>query len=124
MDTPPTAPVPPPPPVAVASTEDKTVAILSYITIIGFIVAIVMHGNKKTKLGAFHLRQMLGVVVTSFCIGIVGIIPILGWLVLIVGMILLLVVWLVGLINAANGKMTPAPVLGQHFQKWFGTAFE
>jgi uncharacterized membrane protein len=125
MDTPSSIPSAPPPPApAVASTEDKTVAILSYITIIGFIVAIVMHGNKKTKLGAFHLRQMLGVVVSGICLGFVGIIPILGWIVLFVGMIVLFIVWLTGLIAAASGQIKPAPILGAHFQKWFGTAFE
>jgi uncharacterized membrane protein len=119
----PSAPPPPPTP-AVASNEDKTVAILSYITIIGFIVAIVMHGNKKTKLGTFHLRQALGIVITGVCLGFIGIIPILGWLVLIVGMIVLFIVWLMGLIAAASGEMKPAPILGPYFQKWFGTAFE
>ena len=124
METPSASAVPPPPPSGAASTEDKTVAILSYITIIGFIVAIVMHGNKKTKLGAYHLRQVLGIIVTGFCVGFVAIIPILGWLVAIVGMILLMLAWLMGLIAAATGQMKPAPVLGQYYQKWFGTAFE
>jgi uncharacterized membrane protein len=124
METPSASAVPPPPPLEAASTEDKTVAILSYITIIGFIVAIVMHGNKKTKLGAFHLRQALGIVVSGFCIGFIGIIPILGWIVLVIGMILLAVVWLMGLIAAATGQMKPAPLLGKYYQKWFGTAFE
>ncbi len=122
MDTT-TSEVPPPPPPA-ASSEDKTVAILSYLTIIGFIVAIVMHGNKKTKLGAYHLRQVLGIIVTGFCLGIIAIIPIFGWLVAIIGSILLLIAWIVGLISAASGKLTPAPVLGQYFQKWFKTTFE
>ena len=122
MDTPPSAQVPPPPPAD--ASEDKTVAILSYLTIIGFIVAIVMHGNKKTRLGAFHLRQVLGIVVTGFAIGVVAIIPILGWLVAIVGMIFLFLAWIMGLIGAATGKQTPAPVIGPYFQKWFGTAFE
>ena len=48
------------PPPAAPVKEDSTVAILSYITIIGFIVAIILHGNKKTSLGSFHLRQALG----------------------------------------------------------------
>ena len=48
-----------------AVPEDKTVAILAYITLIGFIIAIVLHGQKKTALGAFHLRQMLGIFLTG-----------------------------------------------------------
>ena len=54
--------------VADAATEDKTVAILCYVTILGFIAAIFMQQSHKTQLGAFHLRQMLGMVLT----GVVG----------------------------------------------------
>ena len=34
---------------AVATTEDKTVAILCYVTILGFIAAIFMHQSHKTS---------------------------------------------------------------------------
>ncbi len=49
--------------------EDKTVAIISYITIIGWVIALVMYnGGKKSKLGAFHIRQSLGVLIAFFAI--------------------------------------------------------
>ena len=38
--------------------EDKTVAIIAYITLIGFIVAIVMHGSNKTDRLYFILFRM------------------------------------------------------------------
>ena len=119
MDTttpPPATPAGAAAPPAVSSTEDKTVAILSYITLIGFIVAIVLNSNKKTKLGAYHLRQMLGLILTS----LVGIIPILGWIILLG----LFVFWIMGLITAIKGEMKPVPLLGGLYQKWFGTAFD
>lgn len=53
-----------PPPVA-GTTEDRTVAILAYITIIGFIIAIVMHSSKKTAIGTYHLRTCASVSVCS-----------------------------------------------------------
>jgi uncharacterized membrane protein len=112
---PPAAPTSATAPPAASTTEDKTVAILSYITLIGFIVAIVIHNNKKTQLGAFHLRQMLGLILT----GLLGIIPILGLLVF----LFLLVLWVMGLISATKGEMKPVPLLGSLYQKWFGTAF-
>ena len=52
-----------------AVAEDRTVAILSYITIIGFIIAIVMHSSKKTAIGAYHLRQCLGLLLTGLPAG-------------------------------------------------------
>ena len=122
MDTPPPATAP-----AQSPAEDKTVAIVSYLTLIGFVAAIIIHNSKKTQLGSFHLRQMLGVIVASF-VGVFAnfvllMIPILGWLAMIVGWALLLVVWVMGFIAAVNGEMKPAPILGPYFQKWFGNAF-
>ncbi len=127
MDTPPPEPTPPPTPAPttpIVVNEDKTVAIVSYLTLIGFIVAVVLHGQKKTRLGAYHLRQSLGIMLTFIAGGVIAIIPILGWLVWIVVMIGGFVLWVIGLINAAGGKMQPVPVLGKYYEQWFGTAFD
>src|SRR5665213_3720454 len=67
MDSPTPAQTPPPPAIA----EDKTVAIVSYMTMLGFIIAIIIHTSKKTKLGAFHLRRMLGLWLTVIALIIV-----------------------------------------------------
>lgn len=132
MDTVP----PPPPPVqsltpTASPSEDKIVAILAYLTVIGLIIAIVMHGNKKTQLGAYHLRQSLGLMVTSIAlwaaIFIIALIPFIGWLISIASLVLwlgLFVLWLIGFIAAANGQIKPVPLLGEHYQKWFSTVFE
>jgi len=107
--------------------EDRTVAILSYLTIIGFIVALVLHSSKKTSLGAFHLRQTLGLIVSGLVLGVCGmilvIIPFLGWLAVCAAWLGFFVLWLMGLIAAACGQQKPVPVLGEHFQKWFAGAF-
>jgi uncharacterized membrane protein len=112
-----------PPPVV----EDRTVAILSYITLIGFIVAIVIHSNKKTQLGAFHLRQVLGLIVCGVAFGLCAIvlafIPILGWLAIMAGWITMLVFVIMGFISAVTGKQKPVPLLGEKFQVWFANAF-
>lgn len=116
-------PTPPPAAAVATSTEDKTVAILSYITLIGFIIALVMHGSNKTKLGAYHLRQTLGFVVTGFAVGFIMIIPILGWLIALIAWPVFLVLWIMGIISAVNGQMKPVPLIGEHYQKWFANSF-
>jgi uncharacterized membrane protein len=109
------------------ATEDRTVAILSYLTIIGFIVALVLHSSKKTALGAFHLRQTLGFIVTGIALSIGGavlvFIPLIGWLAVMVAWLGFIVLVLMGLIAAASGQQKPAPVLGEYYQKWFANAF-
>lgn len=107
-----------------ATKEDTTTAIVAYLTLIGFIAAVIIHGNKKTKLGAFHLRQVLGIILTSIASGIIMVIPLVGWIAGFIVLIALFVFWVIGLIAAINGKMTPVPVLGEQYQKWFGNAFE
>jgi uncharacterized membrane protein len=126
----PSSPPPPatPPPLPVTGGEDKTVAIIAYLTLIGFLVAIIIHMNKKTKLGAFHLRQTLGFMLTAIAIMICGFIlafiPILGWLCLLALWIAMLAMWILGLVAAINGQMKPIPVVGPLYQKWLGATFD
>ena len=115
-------------PSTLASTEDKTIAIISYLTLIGFIVALVMHGSKKTRLGSYHLRQSLGLMITSVAVVVGGMvlafIPFLGWLADLALWFGLIVLWFTGFLAAVNGQQKPVAVLGQHYEKWFSNAFE
>jgi uncharacterized membrane protein len=125
--TPPPAPPPPPAAPAVpASGEDKTVAIVAYLSLLGFIIAIIMHGSKKTQLGTFHLRQALGLMITGFVLCFPLVIPLLNllWLFLMpfIGLGLFVLV-IMGIIAAVNGQMKPLPLVGPLYAKWFGTAF-
>jgi uncharacterized membrane protein len=110
----------PPPTIA----EDKTVAIIAYLTLIGFIAAVIIHSNKKTKLGAFHLRQMLGFMLSWLVVIVLIVIPLVGWVLIPVFYIFMLICWIMGLIAAINGQMKPMPVVGKYYQKWFGTTFD
>jgi uncharacterized membrane protein len=110
--------------------EDKTVAILSYCTLVGYIIAIVMHGNNKTRLGTYHLRQATGLVCFGVGYWIINIIlmmiPFLGFIFAIlspfVGLGMLILV-IMGLVNAANGVEKPVPLIGQLSEKMFANAF-
>jgi uncharacterized membrane protein len=124
-----TTPAQTPPPAAAG--EDKTVAIIAYLTLIGFLVAIIIHSNKKTRLGAYHLRQMLGFLLTLIifwpCMAILMFIPLLGCLVWPFALIFwfaMLVFWIIGLVAAINGQTNPMPLVGPLYQKWFGTTFD
>ncbi len=106
-----------------AAAEDRTVAIVSYITVIGFIAAIFLHQSKKTQLGAFHLRQMLGMALTATAGAVFWAVPILGWIVWFLVAIGLFVLWIIGLLSALKGEMRPVPILGPHYQRWFAGVF-
>ena len=105
------------------ASEDRTVAILAYITIIGFIVAIVMHGSKKTALGAYHLRQALGLFITAIVGGIGLAITVVGLFLLPFFWLAMLILAIMGLLAAASGQQKPLPLLGARYQKWFANTF-
>ena len=99
--------------------EEKKIAIISYITIIGLVIAFVMNNDKKLGFASYHIRQSLGLCATGFALGIIGIIPILGWLINIIGIFVLLYMWVMALMNAINGNEKPAPILGSRYENWF-----
>ena len=129
MTTTPESPAPVTP-----AKEDTTVALLAYITPIffgiGIVIAIVMHNGKKTALGAYHLRQSLGLLLTALaswvpCI-IISMIPVVNLLMFLLGPVIgitLFVFWIMGLISAINGQMKPLPVVGEYYQKFLANAF-
>jgi uncharacterized membrane protein len=101
-----------------SSDNDKTVAIIAYITLIGWIVAFIMNNNNKTEFASFHIRQSLGIILTAISLAllnsVVGI-PILAWII----QIALLVFWILGFISAIQGEKKLVPLLGAQFQDWF-----
>ncbi len=40
--------------------EGKTIAIISYLTFIGTIIAFIMNQNKQNSFASFHIRQTVG----------------------------------------------------------------
>lgn len=97
----------------------KTIGIIAYLTFIGLIAAFVINAEKNHEFAKFHIRQMLGLVVTAIVTSIIGIIPFIGWLIAFVAMFLELYMWVMGLLNAVNGRMKPLPILGNKYAEWF-----
>lgn len=101
------------------TTDGKQTAIIAYITIIGLFIAFIMNNEKKNVFASFHIKQSLGLCITGLVLGIVGMIPILGWIINIIGFILLLYMWIMVLLSAINEKEKPLPFLGEKFEAWF-----
>lgn len=99
--------------------EGKNIATIAYITFIGLIIAFVQNNEKKNAFAFFHIRQSLGLCATGFALGIIGMIPILGWIVYILGIFVLIYMWIMGLMNAINGKEKTIPFLGNKYEEWF-----
>jgi len=90
--------------------KNKGIAILSYFV---FFLPMLTEA-KDSKFAMFHANQSLIVLLMGLGFFIVGsIIPVIGWFIIIPGgMLFTIVLFIMGIVNAANGKMQPLPLVG------------
>ena len=98
--------------------EGKTFAIVSYLTIIGTIIAFFMNNDKKNPFTSFHIRQALGLWLTYFILAWV-VTATDNWFATLGFWIFFSVLFIFGLVSAFSGKAQTIPLLGELFQKWF-----
>lgn len=99
---------------AVASDE-KTLSAIGYL---GILFLIPLLAKKESKFCQFHAKQGLVLFIADVILSFVGWIPFLGWIILAVGGILVFILMIMGIINAASGKYWEMPVLGQYAKKF------
>lgn len=96
----------------------KTTAIISYLTILGALIAITMNLEPKHPFARFHTRQAFGLhlLFLGFSLFLSVWFNFYVWIGL---YIFYFVLWIYGLITAINSKMSPIPWMGAYFQRWF-----
>lgn len=99
--------------------DGKNIAIIAYLTIIGLIIAFVLNNEKRNDFATFHIRQSLGIFLTLFVAGLFRYIPFIGWVLSLVVVIAMAILWIIGIINAANGNKKPVPFLGEYYNNLF-----
>lgn len=98
--------------------QGKTNAIISYLTIIGAIIAMVQNSEKKNPFASFHIRQALGLELTFFALGY----PISyfdSWAISMGFYIFFFVLWMFGFVSALQGQYGLIPLIGPFLQKVF-----
>lgn len=93
--------------------KNKAMAIVGYILPILFFIPLITEA-KNSRFAKFHANQQLVLLIAAVVVNIVGgIIPFLGWFIILpIGTIMLLVFAIMGLIHAAKGEMKPMPLIG------------
>lgn len=98
--------------------EGKNIALISHITIIGTIIAIILNNDKKNTFASFHIRQTLGIFLLFFALGYpVGLFD--DWMISSSLYIFIFILWAYGFVSALQGQMNLIPLLGSFFQKFF-----
>ena len=96
-----------------SSTKNTTMAAIAYIL---FFVPLLTDA-KDDPFVKFHVKQGLLLLILSIFTSILGRIPIIG----IIGWVLgfgLFILWVIGIMNALNGSMTPVPLVGQYAEEY------
>jgi len=96
-------------------SDNKVMALLSYI---GILVLIPLLTAKEDEFVRFHVKQGLVLLVAVIAVSMIGIIPLLGWLIAFVGGLTCLVLAVMGIINVLNGEEKPLPLIGQFADKF------
>ena len=98
---------------------NRTMAIVAYITIIGWVVAYLSYrkSDDKSPLVKYHLTQSIGVILFSIALSIVsgvlvGILPALATVFYLISLSPL-VLMLMGIITASNEAQRPIPLIGK-----------
>jgi uncharacterized membrane protein len=109
-------PVVPEAPAAASSDveKNKVMAIVGYIIPLLFFVPLLSDESKKSPFAMLHANQQLNLLLAAIAVNVVGtIIPIIGWFIILpLGTILLIVLAIMGIINAAGGTMKKLPMIG------------
>ena len=96
--------------------EGKSNAIISYLTIIGTIIAFYLNNDKKNDFASFHIRQALGLWLTFFALGyVIGAFN--NWMITMGWYLFFGVLFIFGFMTAIAGKTTPTPIRFIYFEK-------
>ncbi|WP_443947302.1 DUF4870 domain-containing protein [Pedobacter sp. AW1-32] len=108
--------------------SNKTMAIVAYITIIGWIISYLEYKKSldKSPLVAYHLGQSLGLIILSFVLSIALsilaiLVPALAMVSMVIG-VLTFILLLLGVVAASNEAIKPLPVIGKLFEGKFNFA--
>ena len=93
--------------------KNKPMAIIGYIIPILFFIPLVTDA-KNSPFAKFHANQQLNLLLAAVAVNIVGgVIPFLGWFIILpIGSIMLIVFAIMGIINAVKGAMKKLPLIG------------
>ncbi|MFD1613998.1 hypothetical protein [Gelatiniphilus marinus] len=99
-------------------SEGKGLAVVSYLAIVGIIIAYFLNNDKKNPFTSFHLRQSIGLWIMFHLLGFVAS-SFDNWGISTGFYLFFCALFIYGLIGAIGGKIQPVPILGELFQKWF-----
>ena len=94
--------------------EGKIFALLAYLWILCLVPLLL---KKENKFALFHAKQGLVLFICEIALWIIGIIPVLGWFISVLGSLACGILALIGIIQALMGNYWKMPLLGDYAEK-------
>ncbi len=95
--------------------EEKAMAVLAYLWILVLIPLLI---KKDSDFCRFHVKQGLVLFLASLGVMVLGMIPLLGWLIILpFGWLIITILSILGIINALQGKKWEMPYVGKYAEK-------
>lgn len=91
--------------------DARTKAIISHLTFVGWIVALLINNDNREEFTSFYLRQTLGIHLLSMAVSWV---PVVGWIIAMI----IFAFWILSFVYSIQGQMKIIP-FGEYFQDWF-----
>ncbi|MEK7068092.1 MAG: DUF4870 domain-containing protein [Patescibacteria group bacterium] len=95
--------------------DNKIIASLSYIFILCLVPLLL---KRRSDFAQFHARQGLTITVAWFVSWVIGIVPILGWLISFLANLALLVISIMGVIKTLDGQTWKIPYVYEWSKRW------
>jgi len=100
------------------TNQEKKIAIISYLTIIGGIIAMILNSEKRYPFASFHNRQSLGIFILFFALGYpVGYFD--DWTITLSFYLFFFILWIYGFLGALQYEKKEIPLFGKLFQRLF-----
>ncbi len=97
------------------TSDDKLLSAVGYFFIF-FLIPLL--GKRDNEYVQFHAKQGMLLFVSWFALLFLGLIPVLGWLIIFpFGGAGLVVLSVIGFVNAISGRMVPVPIIGKYANK-------
>lgn len=94
-----------------SQSSNTLMAVLCYL---GLLVIIpLLTDAKNDPFVKYHIKQGLVLLIAYVICGVVFWVPFIGWIL----SVLLFILFIMGVVNALNGKQAPLPILGQFAEK-------
>jgi uncharacterized membrane protein len=105
---------------AQSGLSDNAAGALAYVTIIPAIIFLIVEPYNRNSFIRFHAWQSIFLGIAWFACSVIMVVPILGWIIGILGILLCFVCWIICLAKAAGGQRFKLPIIGAFAEKQAG----